>query len=673
MKSTALQSPSLAQHFDAPAGFTAMFGWACGYSADAAFMDMALERYTRQTRAQRAWDGRAWLGLMLDPGNPMVSIVDAPGLVHCRIEEGVRRPFNLLHAKVALLGFVHESDPGRWLLRLLVSTGNWTRQTMEESLDLAWRLDLGSEALDSGLAEDRLAVADVAAAWRMMEWLRPLFDCRLLERGGGGRLGVAAKARSTFEGWLKDCVDKAPDVRPRFFDNRQESLLSQLPGQITAHARAVRRNYLAMGAGFFESTSEPQGAFPAVPLAIRTALRNKELLTQNAEVDIYVNAANCQAMATISEAHRKSETITIRPAHIPEAVYGANAVRSLHAKFLFGANYREGNPLCRSPWVYLGSGNLTAQGFTLAAAPGVGNLEAGVVFAPPDLPWHAADAAKQGLPAIGYLLPIGWDREIESSGELRPGEGFPDRPDASVACPVPWLEWQPGADGGLLVEAAGSVPAPTRYEVIDPFGEACPRRGAGFLWPGDRPREVTIRWEVGDGSERQGLVPVVDELGRVAGTPLPELSLEAARWQLAEFPSPPVSEDEPSSDPPSAVDEGGAPGPGSGSGATGGYAIRDMMGLVESLAERQVQVAASDWPAWCARVEQTLYQAGKDPAVEAFVRMGINPLQPLHAPPFRPDYAESADSPEGRDYEAMLGRVEQAWGVVGLEPFGSTR
>ncbi|MCB1635442.1 MAG: hypothetical protein KDI51_12685, partial [Xanthomonadales bacterium] len=226
----------MAQYFDSPAGYTAMFGWVCGYSGDAAFLDIALERFTRQTRAQRAWDGRAWMGLMLDPGNPMVSIVEAPGLVHCRIRDGLRRPFNLMHAKVALLGFAHEADPARWLVRLLVSTGNWTRQTMEESLDLAWRLDLGVEALSSNLDKDRLAVADVAAAWQLLDWLRPHFDCRLLEQGEGGRLSVADRARHTFEGWLEACAKSNSGVRPRFFDNRNQSLLAQLPLQIIAHA-----------------------------------------------------------------------------------------------------------------------------------------------------------------------------------------------------------------------------------------------------------------------------------------------------------------------------------------------------------------------------------------------------------------------------------------------------
>lgn len=55
--------------------------------------------------------------------------------------------------------------------------------------------------------------------------------------------------------------------------------------------------------------------------------------------------------------------------------------RSLHAKFIFSANWaKKKSNKCSSPWVYLGSGNLTKPGF-MNKAGSVGNLEAGVVFA----------------------------------------------------------------------------------------------------------------------------------------------------------------------------------------------------------------------------------------------------------------------------------------------------
>ncbi|WP_374483686.1 hypothetical protein [Zoogloea sp.] len=115
---------SLAQHFDAPAEYRGAFGWICGYSADAAFLNDAAERFTRATQGQRAHGGYVSLALILDPGHPAIGPVDVPGLAHLPIRHLPERPFRLLHAKVAVLGFRHESGDGRWRIRLLVSTGN---------------------------------------------------------------------------------------------------------------------------------------------------------------------------------------------------------------------------------------------------------------------------------------------------------------------------------------------------------------------------------------------------------------------------------------------------------------------------------------------------------------------------------------------------------------------
>ena len=82
INSESLRPPSLAQHFDAPEDYTGHFGWLCGYSADALFLDDATERFTRLTHSQRAHQGRIALAALLDPGNPPISLPDAPGAAH---------------------------------------------------------------------------------------------------------------------------------------------------------------------------------------------------------------------------------------------------------------------------------------------------------------------------------------------------------------------------------------------------------------------------------------------------------------------------------------------------------------------------------------------------------------------------------------------------------------
>ena len=65
--------PSLAQLFEPPDQHEGVFGWLCGYSADAGFLEDAVERFSGLTQARRAHEGRVMLAVMLDPGNPQIS------------------------------------------------------------------------------------------------------------------------------------------------------------------------------------------------------------------------------------------------------------------------------------------------------------------------------------------------------------------------------------------------------------------------------------------------------------------------------------------------------------------------------------------------------------------------------------------------------------------------
>ncbi len=663
--------PSLAQHFEPPEDYTGLFGWMCGYSADAAFLNDALERFTRQTLSQRGDDGRAWMALMLDPGNSVISFADAPGIAHLPFLGAGVRPFSLLHAKVALLGFSCISQPERWFVRLIVATGNWTRQTLEESLDLAWRIDLDSSDLANVGPEVKSKCADVGAAWSLLQWLSEYFDKRLLEAGAGagGRMAEAARARARLDDCLRRCTGTAGEVAPRFFDNRGQSLLAQLANRVKATGSAAGRNYLAMGSGFYEAPG-PSGTRPTVPFEIRDTLRGAGLLTNKAEVDLFVNPAGCQAIAHAVEAITLGG-IKVRSATSPEAVYGENGGRTLHAKFLFSANWRENSVYCASPWVYIGSGNLTGPGFTQAAGTNGGNLEVGVVFAPQPLRWYE-DPSESKQEVLTNLLPLQWEKTYTSPEGLIPGNGFPERPDEYVAGPVAWLEWHSATEGGELV-APG--PVSSEYDVLDSSHNACAKRGGAFLWPGQRPRQVVVQWRSDDARRWECPVPVIDEFGRISGTTLPALDIQDAWWQLADFPLPPPADEvEPGDgeDPPGSG-KTKTRGDGSNGRVPGTYPIRQMMELVENIAAKQTAIGEHDWLAWCARLEQTLRQASGAEAIETFAALGLNPLSPLWAQPFRPSFAESGHGSSGQGYEELLGRVEAAWGVVGLTPIGESK
>jgi hypothetical protein len=256
---------------------------------------------------------------------------------------------------------------------------------------------------------------------------------------------------------------------------------------------------------------------------------------------------------------------------------------------------------------------------------------------------------------------------VLSEASLSAGQEMPPRPPAYLAAPIAWVSACAIGDGIELrpSEPMESVPD---LVVVDQNRQPCARSATGFIWPGVQPRMVNVQWQE-NGASHSALVPVIDEFGRVAATSLTALDIDEVWWQLANFPL------APDHDTPDGFGEGGDAVGGAGAGqsaATGRtYPIRQMMELIENIAHRQTQIDEEDWNAWCNRLEQTLSRAANQPGVIAFAQLGLNPLASLRTKPFRPAFAETADEPPGIRYEAVLARIEHAWGVASCIALGS--
>lgn len=653
---------SLLQHFDAPQQYRGVFGWVCGYSADALFMDMALEHFSRLTRGQRASSGRPLLALMTDPEHPPISMLDAPGVAHLPWQRGRTRPFRLQHAKVAILGFRHETEVERWRVRLIISTGNWTQQTVEESLDMVFRLDVDSTEL---VAKQEKTLpqtcADVAVAWDVVRWLREHYDMRLLHaRRAEDRVSLTHQSMEMLNGWLDSIRTLRADAAPRVFHNRKRSLLSQLPELVQKHAGDSTRNYLAIGSGFYEG-GESSDKVPSVLQAIRDDLARHRLMRRNPTIDVVINPDACQV---ISHARKTIEAsgYTLRPPAQSADIFSSNVKRTLHAKFLFGATHSDRDSSCGEPWLYLGSGNLTSPGFANTMSETGGNLEVGVVFAPGKLERKRDASAPETY--LGNCLPF--DPEgpsLDVQLPLHYGGDMPERQATHVSPPVAWLVW---CEGKLCTPDPDDVD----WCVLLPDDKAAPALTPGvFEWQGERPRQVRIGWPATT-REHHADIPVLDELGRLAATDLLPMEIDDAIWQLMSFPAHPPEElggDDSDEGEDDARDRSG-----SSTREAGIYEqpIRKMMMLIEEIANHQTNVSQVDWLAWCTRLEQTLYQLQSNPNIVMFKSLGLNPLSPLRHPPFRPIYAEDGTSTEGRDYQAMLSRIEAAWGVCDLRDLG---
>ena len=663
---------SLAQQFEAPEEYYGFFGWLCGYSADAAFLNDAMERFTRQTSAQRACIGGICIAGLLDPTNPWISPVDVPGFAHLRVRNVERKPFKLLHAKVTLLGFRHKDDPEQWMVRLIVSTGNWTRGTMEETLDLAWTTEASSQDRREKSVEVKQALTDIDAAWRMFAVLRSCFDDAILGAAPSHRTETQTSNALERFTYIASTIRSAPRVEPRFFHNWNKSLLQQLGPKLQAMGIEKRRNYLAMGSGFFEESSG-SNEIPSVIKGIVETLQKASLLSVDPYVQVFVNPDGCQAVADALPAFQ--EHWTVRKAFKHPGIFGEGTVRTLHAKFLLSGNQRESNGYLTSPWVYLGSGNLTQPGFKEKMSRYAGNLEAGVVFGTSELFW---DAGRNVPPerVIPNILPMRWNDQEDIMKVLSDANAGPSFTEGDIVCvapPISFLLWSGTNESGTLSIATevATTDQKSDFTVLDSNGNACCDKPDGsFIWIGPCPRQVTVRWTAENSTTKSALVPVIDEFGRVSASPLQPMELDDAWGQLESFPMMPDDVEDEYGDDSSLPDAANNQKSSSAKSVAGRYPVRTMMELVEKIADRQTEIRQSDWIAWCHRLEQTLIQSADSEAVTQFKLLKLNPLSPLYHPPFRPQFAETAATSEGRMYEKALSRVEQTWEVAELPTLG---
>lgn len=646
-------APSLVSYFTPPEGQKGEFGLITGYSADSDFFNDALEKFTLNIQAQRAREGSGSLALMLDPNHPQISMTNCYGLLHLPLKRETSKSFNLLHAKVAILLFKGiETDD--YSARLIVSTGNWTRQTLEDSLDLVWSIDLAFDQPDEQNS------TDFAAAYRFLTHTLSHFDSHIFNASNAQ--GAVSVTQSRFEQFhqLLDSVKAVEGFKPRFFDNRQASLLSQLAGQVEIHAGSKKRNYLALGSGFYQG-GEETGEVPSVIADIHSELSNHGLLTKSAEKDIVVNPQGCQAIAANLESLQEAGW-GVLSAYDP--VYKNNpAARDLHAKFIFSAKKVADQDECKRPWIYLGSGNLTGPGFDQKASPSGGNLEAGVIFAPQGLTWFDGEPET----CISNKLPLSKEkgRYLEDSTSLAVGSDMQEHDSLYIASPIAYFCIEETRDDRFVLKPNAPLTSDLTFADVAP--EKYERVNEQELhWFDKQPRQLTLCWQH-NGTEHKELIPVIDEYGRIAASELPELDLDDAWHVFSSFPLLPADEGEEGV---GERDMGEMSQTDSVASPKKSYYINRMMSLIELIAEKQTSVPQKDWSQWCTRLEQTFEQLKSDEIFAFFKALKINPLSPLRETPFRPEYAENAGTDEGYSYDLLLERLEKKLGLETLAKLG---
>lgn len=644
---------SLDRHFEPPENCTGSFGWICGYSADIAALNQVLDRFTNSTMASRAGRGAVQLVLMLDPGFQQIPLTEVPGLHHALLKGEESRPFLLLHAKFALLHFKSEDTNQKDIIRLLVCTGNWTSETISESLDLIFQCELESDSFNITTNSMVQYRADIAKAWDLMKFIRTHFDYSLVT---SEKTGLSCTRYKAFED-LMEKIRTPRNCPPRFFDNREKSLYEQLPGLIRKHCREAARNYLAIGAGFFEEAGKKKGV-PSVILKIEEKLTSERLLTKNPCKELYVNPKSCQSVATNKDAIAESNWC-IKAGQDPLNRKGYNP-RNLHAKFIFSANTQPDKPAISSGWLYMGSGNITRAGFMNRMSRHAGNLEAGIILDPGQLKWKSRTRRPENQ--TDYLedrLPLNTETTHEfGSGELQPGSGYIHKEKQYEAPPVSWFNFDCSGDNNLILPAPSAVNIP--YHPMMPGGERCTPQGKGWIWTGPAPTMVEVCW--GKGWNKQAYVPVLDDAGRLAAKEVIACNLDEAIWLLEHNNSHDDIDGDVMEEDTTAVTHV------QGNTKTSQYPVRRMMKLVEVIASRQLKEPVHNWSIWCQDLLQILLRLrGSEELIQFRKDWGINPLSPLWNKVFRPSFAADKTTKEGRVYEKVLDQVEKALEFSNLE------
>ena len=690
MSKDKIHAPSLLDLFRVPEDFWGSFGWICGYSGDCYFFDRAAEFFTGCTASTLEKNGNIHLVAMLNGGKAQnCEHIIRSGVFFPRLLKNKwdTKLFRLLHAKVTILGFEHKKDPQKWLLRLIVSTGNWTRQTIEESLDLACQIDVTSEELnlakDAQLPEIMQNCADIKAAWDFLEYIQPYFDLSVLSENSESFPVPFIENKKKFKIWVEEAVKKAKG-KTRFIDSRKKPLLEEILDRLSnQQTNEIKRKYLAIGSGFYEtiteSTSSKKAELPKVLKTIIDKLK-KKALHPDAKIDIFVNPTACQGIADINKEIFEHNKITIYPAKASESVFGKNSQRNLHAKFIYAANINKKSNKCNELFVYIGSGNMTHAGFiNNPKKKGSANLEAGMFFFPNNI-FYKTTSKNSAENTIENRFPIQVDNEVTVNfSTLKNGDKKKEE-EYCYALPISCFLWK---KNHLLLKEPYilDVEATKKIQVFDTDNNPCFMEEDNgeykYIWNSEKPRFVNIVCKENDEAEIFGLVPVIDEFGRIAASVLPQIDIQQAMEQLFNFPLPleEVGDESESSVTSQIVWKNGCQ-PHLKNNVVSAYPIRSMMEFIEKIAAVQTSeyadIVKANWKTWCSRLNSTLDQI-KDSEDVAYFRdkLQINPLSPLYVSYFYPDFLDEEENQElKKHYKDMLDKIEKLWNIKDKKPLG---
>ena len=594
--------------FSPPAGLTGTSGLFCALSADASTLEALLSEFTGDGKPQRQIRGKATLTLALDRRSAPRDLRAVPGLC---VAEPVLASWpegSMLHAKIALLGFSRDPLGDPEVVRLVVSTGNWTAASLSEHIDMLWLVDLH---LGSG-GQDAIRADVAAAAGFLQDLLR------------GPRKLFQALPPTDGDGLLATCLAMGAGGGSRFIHSMKAPLIGQIGARFVPTGSLW--NWIYAGSGFFEQAGE---ADPVVLEKVEAQFKGKT--TRRPRKWVVINLGCPGAFAK-----GPPEGWTVCEPSVDEKR------TFMHAKFI--AAGRRSGARHHDVAVYLGSGNLSKAGLltALGSAPR-SRIEAGVVFG----------AGSVEDDAIWSLLPNSEEIDAERLSTLVDRSGEPDPP----PIPPPPILYAKVVDRGAgrrklrlhKADPEGASQVGSRDGVIDvPIGTMeidADDAGDAYLDVRTTPSDA---WQA---------VPVIGADGSFARVRTRPVAAEEVLEALSAFPRLPeilMDADEPGLGIPVAFAPGGRPE------AASSYPARDAMRIIEEVA-RLASAAAAGPPGMVAATVRSLtrilIEGLRDEDKAAFAALGVD---------FTATLKEMPGMPEEEVWTRLVDAVAADWGLRGM-------
>ena len=666
--------PSLADVFAPPDDHRrGTFGLVCGLSADHEFIEAALERFTRRGQAGRRHSGQIAMALMTDPHHDLLP--STPGLFHVHPAAEERWPLRmeLMHAKVALLSFGPARKGAADHVRLVVSTGNWTTETARRSIDIVWQCDL-SAAAGRDDTEAAQAATDIQAA---VAFFRKLLGVEKKRGWYVAPTPVATPVNTLFKdcaritkGWVEG------ELRPRFFSTIDANEAEGSFGAPHSIGRQVihrfgedktKRNFLVCASGFFEGAKQGHVGCPSVLKELVEQLQISGVFKKYPTADDQWLVANPKRAGAVAGWVRGNAPETLgwsirQPRHPDRGLEGAH----LHAKYVFLSYWR--NKSLSNNLIYIGSGNLSRQGFALAprktgGTGKAGNIETGIVTTAESI---------TNLDELSAMLGLDVEAEVERDSFPAEAKGEEDEvPVAPLRRPPPilaftwdgkrtlqvhWLD-EPASQTACMATWAGQT-----IEVL---------AGSNSLEiPEGVPPPASIR--IGDENDHW-TVSVFGVDGDFCRPPVHRRRFDDVLGRLLDFPSQVWDDDEADGSPDEDEDED--PGKNGGDGTTTpspgtvpdplaelaaerrSYPIHRAMALVEAIADRNQRLPGGQLPDWVLHMRRVLLEEMDTETIASFRTLGLNFLAPLQRQKgFAPVGANSA-------YRQLICDIQKEWGL----------